>query len=328
MDNIYTSGYPSDYRWDKDRNTKICNIVFLGGTYGNFLKFFIEKFSKLTPDIPIEGAFNDIGTFDISSKNIKYSGKIQRYHAEFINDNFNETNLNICQILPTKDCSYLYLTAGTQYRGGNHKFLHDDLYNIKIEEQQEFYLKYVDNIKKTYNINSINDKFPKFLVRDWLKLGFLDNLENNIIYKNFKTFAEHDFFKKQHTFQFPLESFFFFDLFLENLKRLDNFFNLCIDWDRLEEMHEFFYAMLKMDIIRNNFIETLKICESIDAGKILDIPCLAVIFEAYIYAYIEKKHSVDKILPLTNYFFKNTKEIYDFLKYLPNWYKLKNPNIN
>lgn len=326
MHNIYTLDYPSDYRWDKDKNANVCNIVFLGGTYGNFLKFFIEKFSKLTPDISIEGAFNEIGAFDLSSKNIKYSGKIQRYHAEFINDNINETNLNVCQILPTKDTSYLYLTAGIQYRGGNHKFLHDDLYNIKIAEQQEFYLKYVDNIKKTYNINSINE-IPKFLVRDWLKLGFLVKIENNIIYKNFKTFATHDFFKKQYTFQFPLESFFFLDLFLENLKKLDNFFNLCIDWDRLNEMRDIFNYIFKMDVMRKNFIKTLKVCESIDHRKIIDIPDLPVIFEAYIYAHIEK-NSADKILPLTNYFFKNTKEIYDFLEYLPNWYKLKNPNIN
>ena len=41
---MYTTGYANNHRWDKDKNAKICNIVFLGGTYGNFLKFFIEKF--------------------------------------------------------------------------------------------------------------------------------------------------------------------------------------------------------------------------------------------------------------------------------------------
>jgi len=102
MIDIYT-GYPDNYRWDEDKNAKICNIVFLGGTYGNFLKFFIEKFSNLTPDVAIDRAFNEIGTFDNSIQNVKYSGKIQRYHASFINDNINEVGLNICQILPTKD---------------------------------------------------------------------------------------------------------------------------------------------------------------------------------------------------------------------------------
>ena len=326
MIDIYTPGHPHNYRWDKDKNAKICNIVFLGGTYGNFLKFFIEKFSNLTPDIPIEKSFNDIGTFDMSKQNVKYSGKIQRYHAEFINDNIDEIGLNVCQILPTEDSSYLYLVAAMQYRGGNFKYLHDTLYKTKVKEQQEFYLKYVDNIKKTYNIDNI-EEIPKFLVRDWLKLSFLGKIENNVIYKNFKSFSEHDFFKKQNTFQFPFESFFSFDFFLENLKKLDNFFNLCIDWNRLSEMRDLFNKLLEIDIIRKEFIETLKLCKQIDKKEISDIPKFLVVFEAYIYAHIEKS-SIDKILPLTNYFFKNTKEIYDFLKYLPNWYKIKNPNIN
>lgn len=326
MENIYTSGYPNKHRWDKNKNAEICNIVFLGGTYGNFMKFFIEKFSTLTPDISNEGAFNEIGTFDISSKNTKYSGKIQRYHAEFINDNADETGLNVCQILPKKDSSYLYLTAGIQYRGANNKFLHDHLFQNNEQKKHQFYFKYLDGIKKTYNINSI-DHIPKFLVRDWLKLGFLDKIENNSIHKVFKDFAQHDFFKKQNTFQFPLESFFFFDLFIENCKKLDIFFDLHIDWSRHKEMNKLFDDVLQIDMIRNQFIKTLELCESIDKKKILDIPDLLVVFEAYIYAHVEKNNS-NRILPLTDYFYKNTQEIYDYLQYLPDWYSIKNPNIN
>ena len=92
-------------------------------------------------------------------------------------------------------------------------------------------------------------------------------------------------------------------------------------------MRDLFNKLLEIDIIRKEFIETLKLCKQIDKKEISDIPKFLVVFEAYIYAHIEK-NLIDKILPLTNYFFKNTKEIYDFLEYLPNWYKIKNPNIN
>ena len=42
---------PSDYRWDQDQNAKLLNIVFHSGTFGNFLKFFLDKFSQKTPNI-------------------------------------------------------------------------------------------------------------------------------------------------------------------------------------------------------------------------------------------------------------------------------------
>ena len=51
IDIFYHPTHPRDHRWDRDQNAKILNIVFNGGTFGNFLKFFIDKFSTLSPDI-------------------------------------------------------------------------------------------------------------------------------------------------------------------------------------------------------------------------------------------------------------------------------------
>ena len=58
---------PKDYRWDVDKNAKLLNIVFAGGTFGNFLKWFLDKFSKKTPEISLT-PFNDIGTSHSLSK--------------------------------------------------------------------------------------------------------------------------------------------------------------------------------------------------------------------------------------------------------------------
>ena len=32
---------PPNHRWDQDKNAKLLNIVFQGGTFGNFLRFFL-----------------------------------------------------------------------------------------------------------------------------------------------------------------------------------------------------------------------------------------------------------------------------------------------
>ena len=98
---------PHNHRWDQDKNAKLLNIVFQGGNFGNFLKFFLDKFSKLSPDLPGD-PFTDIGTSH-SVQDTKFSGLFQRYHASFINDNEGETKLPICLIMPTNKKHYLYL---------------------------------------------------------------------------------------------------------------------------------------------------------------------------------------------------------------------------
>ena len=54
----------------------IVNIAFQGGTHGNYLRFIIDKFSRLTEKL--EGSpFSENGT---SHNELKYSNKITRYH--------------------------------------------------------------------------------------------------------------------------------------------------------------------------------------------------------------------------------------------------------
>jgi len=75
---------PDDYRWDLHKNGKLLNILFWGGTFGNFLKYFLERFSTKTPDMT-GYPFTDIGTIHTLSKK-DFSGLIQAYHQSFIND--------------------------------------------------------------------------------------------------------------------------------------------------------------------------------------------------------------------------------------------------
>ena len=54
----------------------LVNIAFQGGTHGNYLRFCLDKFSTLTPDIN-EDPFTANNT---SHKTLNYSGLINRYH--------------------------------------------------------------------------------------------------------------------------------------------------------------------------------------------------------------------------------------------------------
>ena len=59
----------------------LVNIVYLGGSHGAFLKYFVDRFSKLTPLIS-ESPFLSNGTSH--SLSINYSNQVNRY--TFIDD--------------------------------------------------------------------------------------------------------------------------------------------------------------------------------------------------------------------------------------------------
>ena len=318
---LFGTEWPRDYRWDQDKNAKLLNIVFHGGTFGNFLRFFLEKFSKITPDVEFT-PFTDIGT----SHNTKYySGMIQRYHSSFINDNVGEVNLPICVILPNTEKDFLYLKKAQWFRAGDHKLLPDHLWNKKILENKNPLMKdAVDNICSLYNISLKDDYIPKFIVRDWYKLEFLEDMTKTVNYHYFKTLKEHPFFVKQKTHHFPLDSFFDFDIFFKNVKELDFVFGLRLDFDRITEMRDIFMQGYNLDIHRQHTNMMADIIKNLSTDNDMLIPNLDVSFEGFIYAHIEKNYDFT-MAPLTNYFFKDTNELKSYIKNYPEHYKAMNP---
>ncbi len=313
----------SDHRWDRDQNAKLLNIVFQGGTFGNFLKFFLDKFSKLSPDLDGD-PFNKNGTSHKMDEN-EYSGLVQKYHFSFINDNEGKTDLPICTILPTKKKHYLYLKKAQLYRAGDRKVAPDDLWQKPLGEMKEKLPDYVLAIKKLYGLSE--DKyyswFPKFIVRDWYKLEFLMDLEDTYNYQVFEIIKEHKFFGRQNMFYLDMETFFNWDTFLENIKKINNKFGLDLDFDRHAEMKILFDEGIRLDSIRqeSNIAEQVLEHQAHHDFKDLDVTT-----EAFIYAEVEKKYS-DIQMPLTNRFFRDTEEIHQFIDHFPNWYRRPNPNL-
>ena len=315
---------PPDYRWDQDQNAKLMNIVFQSGTFGNFLRYFLERFSTRTPDIIVD-PFTKTGTVHVLG-NEDFSGLIQKYHQSFINDNVGHTGLPVCLITPSTKKHFLYLKKSHLFRVGDHKISPDDLWKKAIGDMPAILKSYAQAIMKLYDIKDTAHFtwIPKFIVRDWYKLEFLQDLEGTHNYQWFGTFKTHPFWEEQKVFHLDLETFFDWDTFVENITELNDMFDIDLDFDRQAEMKELFNKGLSLDIIRQecNLAEDVLTNQSDSRLDQLDVAT-----EAFIYAEMEKANP-DIQMPLTNRFFRDAEEIKQFIEYYPNWYRRPNPNIN
>jgi len=317
------AGKPENYRWDTDKNAELLNIIFLGGTFGNFLKFFLEKFSTKTPDM-IGDPFTETGTSH-KVKDSNFSGLIQRYHSSFINDNRGEDNLPVCIISPSTRKHYLFLKKSQWYRGSDRKNSPDDLWKLAVGEMPTEMQLLAKEIIKLYDIKEVAHYFwiPKFIIRDWYKLEFLKPLEDTYNHRNVQALKQHEFFKKQKTCHLDLEAFFDWETFIESITELDDMFGLALDYRRRAEMRELFDKGIQLDIIRQecNLVEAV-----LDKGDDQPLNGLDVATEGFIYAETERKNDFIQ-MPLTNRFFRDTDEMMQFIEYYPKHYKAMNPNM-
>ena len=327
--NIFDPGLPMDYRHDTLQNGKLLNILFQGGTFGNFLKYFVEKYSNLTPSLGDLDPFTSTGTAH-NHDDFNWSGQVQRYHSSFINDNEKNENLPICQPLPTNKKHFLYLKKAQLFRIGDVGFSPDLLWKKTLDEMNEANSRYAKEILKFNEIldfYEIKERYylyiPKFIVRDYYKLEFLEELKTTYDFRWFQNFKNHPWLKKQKVFHLDLESFFDYKVFLENMYRLNDFFNLQLDFSLSKEMEKDWFKSYDRDVTRKdcNLAEAV-----LEKNKECDLKDLDVSIEAYIYAELEKKYDFVQ-MPLTNRFFKDTTEIQQYVSFYPAHYKAMNPNL-
>jgi len=316
-------GRARDHRWDRDRNASLLNIVFAGGTFGNFLRYFLERFSVKTPDIQRE-PFTDTGTsHNLGNKD--FSGLIQMYHPSFINDNLGQKGLPICLILPSTGKHHLYLKKAQLFRASDYKVSPDDLWKNAIGEMADQLKDQADHIVKLYGIKDTAHFtwLPKFIVRDWYKLEFLQPREKTYNHRWFEALRKHKFWQDQKVHHLDLETFFNWETFIANIKILDDIFGLALDFRRQLEMRDIFNKGLALDSIRQECNLAEAVLEDRSDARLDD---LDVATEGYIYAEIEKANPNIQ-MPLTNRFFRDMEEIRQFLAHFPNWYRKPNPNL-
>lgn len=294
---------------------KLLNIAFQGGTHGNFLRYFIDKFSKKTPELHGD-PFTKNNT---SHKELPYCELIERYHPTKSKPYF--LNSKEPHLLITIDPNdLLYIERWVTFRAGDYKIdIRKDEIILSDEFIKDFELQ--EKFLSLYNINLENQKsIPKFIFRDHLKLGFLD-VEKNGFIKNNNTLIKY---APKNCFLFPVSAFWDEQKFFNFIEKLNRSHNLELDIQ--EDSRKIYKKFLNGLPFHSTKSRALNIIESIQNNKTIDISEIDTAEQAYISAWLEKNYDFITV-PCTNMFFANTKDIIEWLKFYPQHYKAMNPNL-
>lgn len=289
------------------------HIAFQGGTHGHFLRYVLDRFCRHTPIIN-DSPFTDIGTSHASG--IKYSNKFSIYHPTEVG--VKELNEDHCVITVSKE-DILQLQRTVYTRPGDINLNINSEYIKLIGFHKNF--TDVDSIQKLYGLKiDENTEMPKFILRDFVKLGFSDLNNHGYIKKN----TELKKYKFKNVYYFPVNSFWDNELFLNHLSKLDKKFNLDLSInDDVIEIHKKFIEKIPQLKTQNRCRD---IITAIIEEKSILIENIDVVEEAYIYSWIETTYK-NILAPLTNTFFKNTKDIIEYIKWYPTFYHGMNPTL-
>lgn len=292
--------------------SRIVNIAFQGGTHGNFLRYCIDRFSRKTPKI--EGTpFSENNT---SHKKLNYSDSVYHYHPSEKAPFF--TNSDEPHILITVDVEDLvFLERWVTIRAGDFN-IDTDYDKVWLSRKFLDHFPWKKKLEKYYKLDLSKKPAPRYVIRDFYKLTFLDSNKNGFIEFN-KLLLEN---KPKNTFCFPVSNFWDSQSFKIILQKLDETFNLELDLSDLE-IHDTFLSKVNHISTRHRSLEVI---EAIKNKKDIDISNLDTVEQAYISAWIENNNRFI-LVPQSNSFFTTTGEINEWLETYPEHYKAMNPNL-
>lgn len=286
------------------------------GCHGTYLMYLIDRLSSKTPAIS-ELPFNSLGN---SHNSIEYSGYVKFVHAVAHDENRSLKNTNIIKIIYPN--AILYYERVAMARAGDAgrdiDKLHEDISFLK-SYNAEFYNK----IRALYSIT--DDSVPKWLLRDAYKLGFLNwqNQGSVVDSKRDISWMEENLAQHNRIHYTQVENFFTTEKCKSELQTLDKVFDLDLNFDDFAHIHENFISRNK---ILQTHANTDLVLDAVNENRNIPIPQLDIIQEAYVYAQLERQYDFIT-MPLTEDFFKNTKEIIDYVRLYPQHYKAMNPNL-
>jgi len=305
-------------------NNRIVNIVYFGNSHGAFLKYFVDRFSKLTPEIKTEPFMSNGTSHNLS---VKYSGKVERWTFEDNNghprNNYEFINKDEPHILILidEDSIFNYVRfmlvreddhefTGTSYKESN------DL----IILSKKFIQLYAQKIKDIYNYDIVSGSCPKIILRDFLKLTFLNPNNNRSFLNSKKTLKNIN----DKTVCINLSEIWNTEKFIKKMKEASDLLNLDLVLN--EEAISLHKKFLSKRITHNTFNRVFEIIEYIKQKKYYDCSKLDMVEQAYLSMWIEKNNSFIQV-PNTREFFKDTLEIVEYIEFYPNHYKAMNPNL-
>ncbi len=309
----------------KQENNRLVNIGYFGGSHGAFLKFFVDKFSKKTPDIT-SSPFLVNGTSH--NTEVKYSGRVHRYTFEdtdgTVRNNYKLENKGEPQILITLDeesqMNFLRLHFT---RKSDHELTSADF--TKLDDgmlvSNNFVKMYGDKFKSVYDIDFSKTKFlPCAILRDFIKMHFIDSSQNKALIGSKKTIQDAD----ANTICISLSEIWDTDIFMQKMKLISDSFDLELVLNETAvSLHKEF---LNNRVNNTTWNRVYNIIDDIKEQKDTDCSDLDIVEQGYLYAWLEKTYDFVQA-PLTRKFFQNTTEICEYVSYYPNHYKAMNPNL-
>ena len=303
---------------------RIVNIAYLGGSHGAFLKYFIDKFSKLTPDIK-ESPFMPNGTSHNLS--VKYSGKVNRYTFEDSNgqarDNYKFVNKGEPHILVVIDEDSIFNFTRLFFIRENDHELASTSFKQKDNKcflSEQFIRMYGSKIKEIYNYNVESAECPVIIIRDFLKLIFLNLNNNRSLQSSKKTLKNVD----DKTVCIYLSDIWNTERFIKKMKEASD--RLGLELELGEEAISLHKEFLSKRTTHATFNRVFEIIEHIKQKTYYDCKGLDIVEQAYLSVWIEKNNDFIQT-PNTRDFFKDTLEIIEYIDLYPNHYKAMNPNL-
>jgi len=303
----------------------LVNVAYFGGSHGAFLKFFIDKFSTLTPEIK-NSPFLDNGTSHNLS--VKYSGKVERFTFEDGNgvpkNNYEFERKGEPHILVTLDEESLMNYTRLQFtRSSDHEFTsHGFVVNDHgVEAHDSFKNFYRDKFLELYDVDlRTKHHIPTSLIRDFMKLNFLDTGRNRAFSNSKKTLKNVD----ANTVCIKLSEIWTTQSFMTKMSEINDRFDLHLVLnDEAVTLHKEFLQRRKNN---DTWDRAYKILDCIKNKKSMSCLGLDLVEQGFIYAWLEKNYDYIQT-PFTRNFFSDTDEIQEYVTYFPAFYKAMNPNL-
>jgi len=308
----------------------LVKILYFGNTHGSFLRYFIDRFSALTPEIT-DSPFTENGSSH--SRQVKYSNRVVRYHPSNSTDpKFDlgsvdpaffrcDESPHILITFEQKDVLSQVRLRLTRGAGVDYTSMSLSRDGDEILCPERFVLCHGDDILKIYGLDlRSSPRLPAIILRDYLKMLFLaPETHRDLCWLNKIIKSNGD-----KLIAMPISHFYDWGLFSSSIEGINHRLGLQIQLDgQGQRLHQEFMSRLPIagTMYRaDRMIEHTRSCED------QSLAGLDVAEEAYIAAWIEKNYEF-VLSPLTNRFFSSTGEIQTYVKHYPQHYKAMNPNM-